>query len=74
MGDVKENSMCLDQGRVVWPVSQERENIDLETCCRESWAWGVRHGTMGNREPLKILEQGNGLVRLAGGKTYSSPG
>lgn len=29
---------------------------------------------MGNREPLKILEQGNGLVRLADGKTHSTSG
>lgn len=29
---------------------------------------------MGNREPMRILEQGNGLVRLTGGKTHSIPG
>lgn len=35
---------------------------------------GVRHDAMGHGEPLRILEQGSGFNRLAGGKTHSTPG
>ena len=44
---------------------------------KQTWklmAERVRCDAMGNREPLRILEQGNGLVRLSGGKTHSIPG
>lgn len=66
MGDGKELRLVRSgKGGV---ASQERENTDLEASCRESWAGGVRHGIGGKREPLKVLEQRNGLVRLAGAK------
>ena len=43
---------------------------------KQTWklmAERVRCDAMGNKESPRILEQGNGLVRLTGGKTHSIP-
>lgn len=51
---------------MVWPVRKGKTQTWKPVA--ESWAGGVRHGIGGNREALKVLEQRNGLVRLAGAK------